>query len=354
MLFLISYFNIGTTSFELLNCRSISSAEGGVSRYLLSHDASVECFSGSHLPAGILASVLVGLFVLPLPLYVYLGMWHSRLKPLTDIYCASYKDTRRWWVVVSIARRLLLVLVGVFVQDYTWRHFGLFLSLGLIQVFYVLTWPYKKALDNYFGFIVGWVLLFVGLISQPALYLLVDISRAISMTAVVNTVFIGLILIVLEVVLQFFDLSIEEWLISIFLSIKNSVQELRMPKMSTRDNTETELEESGQSNLSTLMPKMNTIDATTYREPLLDSFYGSQNTSMNSSSRDSRLKDSFEKTRRWRTSYKKTRQSAKLDDTLEALPGVVGVTFVTPENGVVYNESGVAATSYTAPETTIN
>ena len=352
MLFLISYFNIGTTSFELLNCRFISSAEGSASEYLLSHDASVKCFSGSHLPVGILASVLVGLFVLPLPLYVYLGMWHSRLKPLTDIYCASYKDTRRWWVVVSIARRLLLVLVGVFIQDYTWRHFGLFLSLGLIQVFYVLTWPYKKALDNYFGFIVGWVLLFVGLISQPALYLLVDISRAISMTAVVNTVFIGLILIVLEVVLQFFDLSIEEWFISIFLSLKNFTQELRMPKRSLRD--EQELEESSQSNLSTLMPKQNTIDATTYREPLLDSFYSSQTISMNSSARNSRLRDSFEKTRRWRTSIKKRQSTAKLDDTLEAMPGVVGVTFVTPENGMVYNESGVAATSYTAPETRIN
>ncbi len=345
LLFLISYFNIGTTSFELLNCRSITSAEGEVTQYLLSHDASVTCFAGGHLPAGILAVILVFLFVLPLPLYVYFGMLHSRLKPLTDIYCASYKDNRRWWVMISIARRLLLVLVGVFVQDYSWRHFGLFLSLGLVQVFYVVTWPYKRALDNYFGFFVGWVLLFVGMITQPALYLLVDIRRAISMTVVANTVFIALVLIILEIVLRFYDLTIEEWLVYTGSRFLESVRGWRTPKRLPSDDQE--LEESTQSNFSTLIPKQSTVDATAYREPLLDSFYGSKSASINSSARDSRSRHSFEITKRWR--IRNTNSRNKLDTPVEAEPGVVGVTFVTPENGVEYNESGVASTSYIAP-----
>ncbi len=347
LLFLLSYFNIGTTSFELLNCRSVSSADDTISQYLLSHDASVKCFAGSHLPAGILAVIIVVTFVLPFPVYVYLAMFHSRLKPLTDIYCASYKDNRRWWVIISIARRLLLILVGVFIQDYTLRHFGLFLSLGVLQVFYVATWPYKKSMDNYFGFFIGFVLLFVGMITQPALYLLVDVQRAIGMTVVVHTVFIGLVLVVIEIILRHHDLTFKEGLLITYSKFLECFQKLGMSKSVPSD--ERELEESVQSNASTFMPKQSTVDATAYREPLLDSFFSSgQNASINSSSiLSSRSRDSFEKTKRWRVS--RNTRSAKLDVTMEAKPGTVGVTFVTPENGTDYNESGVASTSYVVP-----
>ena len=346
LLFILSYFNISNTALELLHCRVTTSVQGGSTQYLLSHDASVECFSGIHLPAAIVAVLLVVTFIFPMPLYVFIAMYIPRYKPVTDVYCSAYRDKRRWWVVISILRRLVLVLVGVFIQDYVWRHLGLFLCLGLIQVVYVTTWPYKTKVDNYFGFFIGWALLFVGLITQPALYLYIDPSRIISMITVILTILVSVGVITLETVLRFFDLSIGRFAKKLYWQLANCREGLKA-KRSSGDIQE--LEESTQSNLSTIMPKQGTVDATAYREPLLDSTFISQDGSINRSSRDSRLKDSFEKTRHWGVTkkYRLSKETASM----EAMPGGhnrTSVTIVTPEDGSGYLDTGIAATSYIA------
>ena len=352
LLFLISYFNISNTSLELLHCRFVTPLEGGETRYVLSHDASVSCFSGPHLPVGIIAITIAAVFVFPMPVYVYIAMHSSKMKPITDVYCSPYVDNRRWWVVLSLARRLLLVLVGVFVQNYLWRHFGLLFCIGLIQIVYVLTWPYQTRVDNYFGFLTGWMLLFIALITQPDAYLYIDLQRGVSLFFVVAMIAISLLLLLLETILRFRDQTVGKFFKDdvqpVLVSFKESVVD-SLKRESVKSNIQ-ELEESTQ---SSVIPRAGTVDATSYREPLLDSIYasGSKDWSINTSQRDSLDKKERDSTTTRPWTRRKERITRKRDeDSLEAVPGTVDsrtrTTIVSPAGHSGYMDSGFAATSY--------
>ena len=112
-----------------------------------------------------------------------------------------YRDHRRLWVTWSLARRLLLVLLGVFVTDFAYRHFSLLLGMVLIMVVGVVTWPYQYATDNHFAFLVSWVLIVVAVLTQPDLYLYVDPSRGPSGALVLAILLLGVVLVVVERVL---------------------------------------------------------------------------------------------------------------------------------------------------------
>ena len=168
------------------------------------------------------------------------------------------------------------------------------------------------------------------------------------MVTVILTIAVSLGLVVLETALRFKDLTVGRFTKKLYWGLKNGLEDLRHPKESSGNIQE--LEESTQSNLSTVLPKQSTVDATAYREPLLDSTFISQNGSINTYSRDSssKLKDSFEKTRRWGVTRKY--QPPKGTESMEAMPGGhqnrTSVTVVTPEDGSGYLNEGIAATSY--------
>lgn len=282
LLFLISYFNIAMSTFEILYCRWVGPVEVGGEigdrQYVLVHDPAVQCYNGLHLPFAIIAWIIAIFFALPLPGYVLLFMKITKLKPLTDAYCSCYKDSYRWWIFVSLARRLLLVLVGVFTQDYVSRHFDLLVSVLFILLVTMLTTPYKSQADNYFTLFVTWMLLLTAIVTQPEVYLGADPLRGVSLFLVVFTIMCGTSLLVLEVVLQRLRKK----------TVGEFYREAMQPKLKIfhkkvvnlrrwRAHNQHELEESTRSTASTFIPRQSMVDATTYREPLLDSqFYSTE------------------------------------------------------------------------------
>ena len=285
LLFLISYFNIAMATFEILYCRLVGpvevDGEGGDRRYVLVHDASVQCYSGLHLPFAIIAWIIAVFFALPLPGYVLAIMKITKLKPLSDVYCSCYKDSYRWWIFVSLARRLLLVLVGVFTQDYVSRHFDLLVSVLFVLLITVFTTPYKSRLDNFFALFITWMLLLTAVVTQPEVYLRADPLRGVSLFLVVLTIVSSIVLLVLEVVLRKLrKKSVGEYFReSVHPRLRRSGKKLKDlgGSLSWKQLNHHELEESTRSTASTFIPRQSMVDATAYREPLLDSqFYSTE------------------------------------------------------------------------------
>ena len=203
LLFLITCINIANTTFELLHCKYIG-PENGVHQFVLVHDASVVCYQGVHLPFAIIAILLAVFFVLPFPWYSLILMCFPKLKPITDVYCSLYKDHWRSWVWWSLMRRILLVLLGVFMQDFVYRHFSLLLAFAFILAVFELTWPYQTQFDNYFGCFISWMTLIVGIVTLPSIYLYVDPIRVVSALLVLFTILLGFCLLLLEIYLRLF------------------------------------------------------------------------------------------------------------------------------------------------------
>ena len=270
LLFLITYINIANTTFELLHCRVVG-PENGVQEFVLAHDASIVCYQGVHLPFAIIGIVLASFLVLPFPWYVLALICFPKLKPITDVYCSPYKDNRRWWVWWSLKRRIFLVLLGIFVQDFVYRHFTLLLAFALILAVFELTWPYQTQFDNYFGCFVSWMTLIVAIVTLPSIYIYVDPHRIVSAILVLATIVLGFSLLVVEIVLRFkgksLGIVLRDCMWPRFVEMKEYV--VRKIK-SVRNSNELELEESTS---SSIIPSVSTIDATAYREPLLDSSY---------------------------------------------------------------------------------
>ena len=198
-LILVSYLNISLTTFELLHCRTIGPS--GEHRRVLDHDASVTCYQGGHLAAAIFAILAAILIILPFPFYTAALLYFPRFKPFTDAYTFMYRDWWRLWVAWSLFRRLLLVLLGVFVTDFAYRHFSLLLGLLGILMVDVVTWPYRYHADNLFSILISWLLVIIAILTQPNLYLYVDPSRGPSAALVLLGIVAGLSLAVVERVL---------------------------------------------------------------------------------------------------------------------------------------------------------
>ena len=165
---------------------------------MLDHDASVTCYKDGHLAAGIFAILSAIFVVLPFPVFTAVLLYFPRFKPFTDAYTFMYRDQRRLWVAWSLFRRLLLVLIGVFVTDFTYRHFSLLLGLLWILLVDVVTWPYNNHYDNLFSLLVSWLLVLVAVLTEPSLYLYVDPRRGVSGALVVGCVLCGVGLAVVE------------------------------------------------------------------------------------------------------------------------------------------------------------
>ena len=279
LLLLISYINIANTSYELLHCRTVGPVANGTRDLVLVHDASIMCYKGAHLPWAIVAFFLLITFVIPFPLVLVILMYIPKFKPIVDVYCSPYKDRMRWWVLLSILRRLALVVVGVFIQDYVSRHFGLLITVCIILLVFLITWPYQNSVDNYFGFLVTWMVLLTTVVTQPELYLFVDPLQAISTTLVVVTIFIGILLLVFEQILKRRNMTLTEFANNrlvpsckdLCFLLKDGVKNIR-----SDDDEDARVENLEGSTHSSIFPRNAMLDATTYREPLLDSsIYGS-------------------------------------------------------------------------------
>ena len=288
----ISYLNIANTSFELIHCRTIGPTDGGTREYVLVHDPSIVCYEGRHLFYAIIAILLDVSFVIPFPAYLLALTYFPKMKPITDVYSRHYRSKiLTWiWVVWNIGRRLLLVVVGVFVEDFIYRHFALLIVGLAILLMQVISRPYLNIIDNFIGFISTFLLVLIAVVTQPNIYIFVDPHRAVSASFVISVIILGGALIILEIVLRLLHLgSVGKWLkeklLPMIVMWKDVVM-VRIRQLRTKKYDTQELVES-----TSIIPKFNTADATTYREPLLDSYFGgSSGSSINSSSFNKRRK----------------------------------------------------------------
>ena len=267
LLFLISYLNIAMATFEMLYCRNVGPLGLNGVKFdrmnVLTHDPSVQCYRGLHLPFAIIAWVLLLTFIIPLPFYTIIATRIPKLKPLSDVYCSFYRDNRRWWIFLSLARRLLLVIVAVIIHETTSRHFGLLVCIAVILVVSVVTWPYKTKVENFFVLFTSWMLLLVAIITQPNSYFNSDPGQAISLTLVILTIFIGIFLIVCEIYLRWVKKK----------SIGEFYKESLRPKLSNSKFIRQLIFQMSQNDNhhEINITKQQTVDVTSYREPLLDS-----------------------------------------------------------------------------------
>ena len=145
LIILISYVDISEATLELLHCRKIGVEDD---RLVLYADSNIPCYQGKHLPAAIFAILFSTFVIAPFPWYVFLARYWHKLKPITDVYCSVYKDNRRWWVKISLCRRLAIVILAVFIADYIYRHLAITILASFLVIIDGVTWPYPNDIDN--------------------------------------------------------------------------------------------------------------------------------------------------------------------------------------------------------------
>lgn len=200
LLILVSYLNISYSTFEILHCRFIGPV--GAYELVFVYDPSVFCWMGVHLPWAIVSTILLASVIVPFPFYAGLAIRFSKFKPITDIYSGVYRDSQRYWVIWGLLRRFLLVILGVFISNFFFRHFSLLMACILMLTIFILTWPYRSWIDNAFGAFVSIALIVFCVITQPELYQYTDPSTAVSWMIVALVVLVGCLLLLLEVVLK--------------------------------------------------------------------------------------------------------------------------------------------------------
>lgn len=145
LIILISYVDIAQATLELLHCRKIGIEDDRLALYA---DSNVPCYRGKHLPAAIFAILFSAFVIVPFPVYVLLLTFWSKYKPITDVYCNVYKDNRRWWVCISLFRRLAIVILAVFISDYIYRHLAITILASFLVIIDGVSWHYPKDIDN--------------------------------------------------------------------------------------------------------------------------------------------------------------------------------------------------------------
>ena len=105
LLFVYSY--LLETSFFLIFCPKVGD------KYVFFFDGTVECFSGNHLPWGIIAVLVLVFMVLPPPIIIILltvGIWKVNTQ-YTSTLTDSLRPECRWWWSVDFIRRVFVVAI---------------------------------------------------------------------------------------------------------------------------------------------------------------------------------------------------------------------------------------------------
>ena len=149
---LLSFSSLASTSFQLMKCMHLHPKDvftaRGVSDLRFADDASFVCFAGEHLIWASIATVIVALFCIPLPLSLpFLHKYH-RLIPFSDIYSSLYKDNRRWWCSVDLLRRLVFATIYTAEDDPENSHLAMIQVCTLLVFLQTVAWPFQTHQAN--------------------------------------------------------------------------------------------------------------------------------------------------------------------------------------------------------------
>lgn len=149
---IVAYAPLATAACFWLSC---SVRVGGDVR--LFADPTEICFSDNHLPYAIASIILLTAFLIPLPgllVYAVRGKnsartgWFYRLAKLCT---GRYKESRQWWIGVTLWRRLFLTGVAAVVPSLLeTRQVVLFVATLLLFFLSALSEPYKSKNANRF------------------------------------------------------------------------------------------------------------------------------------------------------------------------------------------------------------
>ena len=151
---LLSFSSLAITSFQLLKCVSLSPKENfehvygtnGHSRF--AHDASLKCFADDHLPWATVATLVVGLVCIPLPIILPSLHRYPRFAPLHDVYASMYQDKFRWWASVDLVRRLLFAAVYTAEPDPHKQQIAFGIISASLLAIHAVVWPFRSWLCN--------------------------------------------------------------------------------------------------------------------------------------------------------------------------------------------------------------
>ena len=95
----------------------------------------MQCFAGQHLPYGMIAIIVLVMFLIPFPIYVFAIIFNlikvsrsikkfnlhivwQKAGPLKDVISSGVDNRCYWWSGYDLLRRLLFFTVYVLVEDF--------------------------------------------------------------------------------------------------------------------------------------------------------------------------------------------------------------------------------------------
>ena len=137
-----SYASITYPSFQLLSCYYFNG------EFVLHSDSVTKCFGGDHWPYGLLALLVILGIVVPIPLVLFFMRSSPRLKPLVDVYLSYVKAEYRWWIAVSMGRRLVIAVLAAFISDSLIRQTVLATTVQVMLFLHFALRPYQSERSN--------------------------------------------------------------------------------------------------------------------------------------------------------------------------------------------------------------
>lgn len=132
------------TSLLLLFCVPLDGS------YVFYFDGNVQCYKNVHLVMTIVASAVLLLVVVPLPIVVLLIVFGVLpVGPvITDALAQGLRKHVRWWWAVDFIRRIVFIAVYVFTPDWQMKQTTLIVCCVLTLVFHMQMHPYRNKMAN--------------------------------------------------------------------------------------------------------------------------------------------------------------------------------------------------------------
>ena len=107
-----------------------------------------KCFGRDHWSYGLLALLVILGIVVPIPLVLFFMRSSPRLKPLVDVYLSYFKAEYRWWIAVSMGRRLVIAVLAAFISDSLIRQTVLATTVQVMLFLHFALRPYQSERSN--------------------------------------------------------------------------------------------------------------------------------------------------------------------------------------------------------------
>ena len=140
--FIFSFSFLLLPSFSLLACHQFNGHS------VLFHNAAITCFGSEHWPWGLLAICVVVFVIIPSPLVLLMNKSSPRLKPIVDVYLSYVKDDKHWFIAFSMARRIIVAVLSVYIVDSNARQITLAFVMQCYLVLHFVIQPYRERRDN--------------------------------------------------------------------------------------------------------------------------------------------------------------------------------------------------------------